>query len=296
MTVEEAPGEFHWLSEDWAFCERARQIGYKCYIDQSIILGHLSEMAIMTDSVIGPSSGTEKVSIGIKGDTFLPKTSILTGDPLIDTLPEDIAEYTGAGLQDVISGISQGTMALATSWDDRRFDVSELDWYKDPKVGLIYALDLASWHLQGGSTPREYTKFLKGNKVLDFGAGIGTFALQASSDGADVVVDEVNPFMRKFLTWRASKYRLSVDINSNHSPEEYDAIVSWHVFEHLEEPEKELQRLKTFLKKGGVLIQQAPFDNDDGMHPMHHGLEEEWEDVLLRNGFIRQEENIYILK
>ena len=30
-----------YLSEDWAFCQRAADHGYKCYVDNSIVLGHL---------------------------------------------------------------------------------------------------------------------------------------------------------------------------------------------------------------------------------------------------------------
>lgn len=45
-------GDHLYLSEDWSFCERARQIGYKIYLDPSIRIGHsgryvyeLSDMA-----------------------------------------------------------------------------------------------------------------------------------------------------------------------------------------------------------------------------------------------------------
>ena len=39
MPLVNAEGEY--LSEDWAFCERAQQSGYDCYLDARVDLGHL---------------------------------------------------------------------------------------------------------------------------------------------------------------------------------------------------------------------------------------------------------------
>lgn len=33
-----------WISEDWYFCERARQLGYKTIVDSRITLGHIGQM------------------------------------------------------------------------------------------------------------------------------------------------------------------------------------------------------------------------------------------------------------
>ena len=40
MIVNNAEGDPIELSEDWAFCERAKQAGFKCYVDPAIRLGH----------------------------------------------------------------------------------------------------------------------------------------------------------------------------------------------------------------------------------------------------------------
>lgn len=41
IATPDASGTTHiWLSEDWDFCEKARQIGVRSYIDTSVVLGH----------------------------------------------------------------------------------------------------------------------------------------------------------------------------------------------------------------------------------------------------------------
>ena len=46
MVIRDEAGEPWWLGEDFAFCERARQLGFKCYIDQSIFISHRANVAI----------------------------------------------------------------------------------------------------------------------------------------------------------------------------------------------------------------------------------------------------------
>lgn len=41
IIADEAAGGFNYLSEDWLFCERAAELGFKVWVDPSIFLGHL---------------------------------------------------------------------------------------------------------------------------------------------------------------------------------------------------------------------------------------------------------------
>lgn len=38
------PDLHRWLGEDWYFCQRALDLGYKCYLDTKCILGHIGQM------------------------------------------------------------------------------------------------------------------------------------------------------------------------------------------------------------------------------------------------------------
>jgi len=44
-------GDYLNLSEDWAFCEKARRIGYKIYLDPSIRLGHAGRYVYTLDDL-----------------------------------------------------------------------------------------------------------------------------------------------------------------------------------------------------------------------------------------------------
>lgn len=47
MVVEDLDFVGHnYLSEDWAFCERARAAGFKIWLDPTIVLGHLSQVSL----------------------------------------------------------------------------------------------------------------------------------------------------------------------------------------------------------------------------------------------------------
>ena len=40
---KEVEGEWRYLGEDWAFCERARELGFKVHLDPSIWIGHVGK-------------------------------------------------------------------------------------------------------------------------------------------------------------------------------------------------------------------------------------------------------------
>lgn len=68
FTVREPDGRLHYLSEDWAFCERARQAGHRVWMDASIILQHMGwypfTVADLREVDGGlPSSGTDRLEV-----------------------------------------------------------------------------------------------------------------------------------------------------------------------------------------------------------------------------------------
>lgn len=279
----EENGKRHYLSEDWAFCNRARQLGFKCWADLSIILIHMGEYPYTVSDLKTlkepglPSTGIDVVDVAVSNNG--------TGDPLLDTLVSDIAEWGGDDVGDTRRGLAYGTGYLFKLWEERG-DQSEAEWYRREDVGLAYILDLAYWHLSGKGVPKEYAHIVAGKRLLDYGGGIGTWALRAARAGADVTVYEPNPIMREFLRWRADKHALTVDVTD--FPEgEFDAISCWHVFEHLENPEATLAALSAMLKPSGLLISQSGYH--DQTTPMHH-THEDWGAEIARQGFVALED------
>lgn len=280
FTVQDESGEYHCLSEDWALSERARQLGFKVWMDQSIILQHMGWYPFSVADLNQytspfPSTGTDIVEVAGK-----PASA---GHPLLDSLIEDIAEWAGETVGDVRRMLPLGTAKVAQLWANRPEGQAEAEWYQREDVGLAYISDLAWWHLNGGA-PLALAEGLAGKRVLDYGAGIGTFALAAAQAGASVDIVEPNPAMQEFMTWRANKYGLALR-GWKHIPTQqaYDVAVAWHVFEHVEAPEAALLGLKLALGEGGQLITDSDFHCDDG-HPMHH-THPDWAGALARMGF-----------
>ena len=269
MTIEEAPGVYHYLSEDWAFVERARQLGTKVYIDQSIILQHMGEHAASVLDWQGPGLGTDTVTISV------PRAN----DELVATLADDLGTFTGQSPTTTWTAMREGMAVVAQMWET--WPQSEEKFYLNPQVGVGYALDLAWWHSHGGGG-LEHASGLAGKRVLDYGSGIGTFALIAARDGAQVEAWEVNPWLREFTQFRAQQHGLNVTLLTDEPTGQYDAIMCWHVLEHLSDPLQTLQKFRSMLSPNGVLIMQADFHSEDG-HPMHHTMTEAEVAALLRS-------------
>jgi hypothetical protein len=51
-------GVWEYLSEDWAFCERARAAGFKIWLDESVHVGHLTSLEVNVDNMGDIASGS----------------------------------------------------------------------------------------------------------------------------------------------------------------------------------------------------------------------------------------------
>lgn len=284
----EEDGRRHYLSEDWAFCHRAHQVGAKVWVDASIILQHMGLYPYTVADINNP--GNAFPSTGIDRAEFTTEP-VVYEDAIVGDLLKDIAEWSEEDPGDVRRMVEQGQQDTHRLFREKPANETEAEWYQREDVGLAYICDLANWHLRGAGVPSTYASDLAGKRVLDYGCGIGTFALQAARAGADVVCFEPNPVMREFLAWRAEKHGLSVTITGNRPDDEtFEAIVCWHVFEHLEEPEADLDAMLAMLREDGVAIFDDGFD--DQHTPQHHS-HPDWAAVLASRGLEAVGEGLY---
>lgn len=279
--VLEEDGRRHYLSEDWAFCNRARQLGFKVWMDQSIILQHLGVYPYTVVDLNNPGNAFPSRGIEWAEARSEPAT---WGVPLIDDLVPNIAEWAEEDLGDARRMVDEGPKSTQRLWTHKPRTQTEQEWYRRDDVGMAYVADLASWHLKGNIAPLDALQSLKGKTLYDHGAGIGTSALIAAAAGAIVTVYEPNPVMREFITWRAAKHGLDVEVlDIPPFAGCFDAVICWHVFEHLEEPERTLGYLIDLLAPGGEFI------TDDGFHdqdtPQHHA-HPDWAGVLRSQGLV----------
>lgn len=287
----EEDGRRHYLSEDWAFCNRARQLGFRVWMDQSIVLQHMGLYPYTVADLENPgnafpSRGIERVEIESDGP---PRT----GEPLVDTLLDDIAEWAGEDPGDARRMVEQGAEDTHRLFEERPASEPEAAWYRRDDVGMAYICDLASWHLKGLGAWGVAAGDVTGERILDYGSGISTWGLIAARNGARVTSYEPNPVMREFAQWRATKHGIDgyeVVTDPVALGDGYDAIVCWHVFEHLEEPEATLRRLLTHLAPGGRLITESGFDDH---LPAQHHAHDDWAGALAAAGLVEVSPAVY---
>ncbi len=72
-----------YLSEDWAFCQRARDAGFDCWLDPSIRLGHMGQtMYTLEDLIREPKQSARVLKLQRGADGGL-QTSVIEESPLV---------------------------------------------------------------------------------------------------------------------------------------------------------------------------------------------------------------------
>ena len=95
-----------------------------------------------------------------------------------------------------------------------------------------------------------------GGRVLDAGAGRGR--LVAALGRAGFTATGIEPSARGADSASAAGRPVSRASIEEHSASGLDAVVLWHVLEHLDEPAQALQRIGEWLRPGGVVLAGVP--------------------------------------
>jgi SAM-dependent methyltransferase len=90
----------------------------------------------------------------------------------------------------------------------------------------------------------------RGARVLDAGAGRGRLVESLAAAGFDARGIDPAPRMESARVQRAEIVQ--------HSESELDAVVLWHVLEHLDDPLAALHRVASWLRPGGVVLVGVP--------------------------------------
>jgi SAM-dependent methyltransferase len=97
-------------------------------------------------------------------------------------------------------------------------------------------------------------------RLLEIGCSYGFFLDAARREGWDVqgieLSDRAASFARKELG--LSVLRATVSELYEDQPLPYDAIVAWHVIEHLTDPRKFLEEIAAMVRPGGILALRTP--------------------------------------
>jgi len=96
-------------------------------------------------------------------------------------------------------------------------------------------------------------------KVLDVGAGGGEMLYLLGKRGCEAIGIEPND---GYANYAIEQYGVDIQVgfsgDVDFNPNTFDAILLFHVLEHMEEPVQEIKRLKSLLKPEGTLIIEVP--------------------------------------
>ncbi|MEH2229232.1 MAG: class I SAM-dependent methyltransferase [Nostoc sp.] len=154
------------------------------------------------------------------------------------------------------------------------------DFYRD-QVGEVYLFELGAWHLEQSQNIENTLHLIVDHaqgRVLDFGGGIGTHALNAAlcPQVEQVIYCDLNPIHYDFVRYRAEQMGLSHKMSfylEMPEKETFDTIISFDVLEHLSDPTQQLLKFHQALTPTGKTIlnwyffkgfnQDYPFHIDD---------------------------------
>jgi SAM-dependent methyltransferase len=91
-------------------------------------------------------------------------------------------------------------------------------------------------------------------RILDFGAGIGTYADMFKDSG--IIVDCVEPTPSQAKILKRKGYNVYKDIKDVNG--RYDLVYVLNVLEHIKDDGKALDSLKTCLNDGGIIVVYVP--------------------------------------
>ena len=101
--------------------------------------------------------------------------------------------------------------------------------------------------------PVRWLRLRPGARVLDAGAGPGRLVRALRDAGYDA--RGIDPSERSVVRSAGLVERASI---AEHADADLDAVVLWHVLEHLDEPEAALRRSGEWLAAGGTLLVGVP--------------------------------------
>lgn len=174
--------------------------------------------------------------------------------------------------EDYISNrLRLGTVGLRDKWNSGSHDPNT---YYSQECQDEYIYDLTAWH--GSGTINEWFAVIKSNlqsrrpgRILDYGAGIGTYSLIAAELGWEVDACDINQPNLDYIAWRSKRH--GYEINTVQRPSgTYDVMICIDTIEHLPDPLGFPAFAASTLVSRGLAILTWTFHRSGGMHPMHH--------------------------
>ncbi len=185
-------------------------------------------------------------------------------DDLLASLATEVAAFDG-------DGVEETTVRMEQAFAERAA-FQRANFPSDPEQALAYYADRngiyvsAYWHslradryvLHAVAGLHAAQQLATGDRVIEFGHGIGSAALLFRQHGFDVTAGDVGTTYRDFARARFEARGLEIPLVALEREEapaqSFDAIVSFDVIEHVPRPLEAIVRLRDWLAPDGVLI------------------------------------------
>lgn len=203
---------------------------------------------------------------------------------------EELAEFTRKNQQEVKEQLKHGDEILLSEWRkmNPRSQREVIKFYQTC-TGYLYSLSYFNYFSPLAYGIRAELSRAAGERVLDYGGGIGSLCIMLAQQGKDATYYDVLGVTLKFAKWRFERRKLNVHVieASEKDPLEglYEAIVCLDVLEHLKNPELHLKRLANHLAPRGKLFITAAFASD-ASYPLHFPSQKTLDELLLDAGLL----------
>jgi 2-polyprenyl-3-methyl-5-hydroxy-6-metoxy-1,4-benzoquinol methylase len=194
-----------------------------------------------------------------------------------DVMIKDASEFLGISEKEARSRAdSYSTSQLSPLWEKRGMDI----YTKED----IYIWDLVMWNSSQGFASRAapLTK-LKKARVLDFGGGIGSFAMTLAENCGESFYYDLDGIPRNFAKFRAKKYGLKVTFVENLEDwkEQFDVVSALDVLEHVDDLDTSVRLISDSLVDGGAFYHVDNFGQQE-IYPMHFNYSAIWKDIFTK--------------
>lgn len=277
-------------SEDLVFCYEAKHdYHFPIHVDMSQLCGHYHWVAMGQAQFRNLYIGRGVSTVRCKG-----KDAVVLLEEFLGMTAEEASKRYKGGSSHMVGDYWKQV------FEDSPPDIEgEHAFYKDDTVGSLYIIELLHWNATELFQKLQsiLTVFRK-MKILEFGGGIGTVAMQLAIQKNDVVSMEVNTLLREFSEYRWDRIKDGIKTEVNDiefvddsyepKPESFDVVVAFDFFEHLTEKllDEYLSKANKALKIGGKLLYHNNFRQQE-IYPMHHDYSAEWDTLLSEHGFVR---------
>jgi len=251
-------GDSIYISEDWDFCQKAREIGTRIFADTSIQLGHLRE------EMFTPQHVQQNQANGhMQGNVYGPMRH---QQALMQRVDEDLSEFLQLPYSEIHKKLATAQGELVRLWKEQP---GSAKFYKD---NPLYLFDLATFNQNPAYFESRLGQLLNvhGAKILDIGCGIGTVVFGLADQGNDVTGWEINKPCLDFCNFKKEKYNLKGEFTGKQpNYNDFDLIIAVDVLEHIKELKQFLFRLGTSMKLNARFYHSDFFPRGE-VWPMHY--------------------------